>query len=139
MKHIKGFKEEDIHSAKLIGTRNMDQIPLDQLKIVVQFKTTEARDQVVKEGKERPQTSTCIREGKTPDELKKNRMFYLCAKTCQEKNEQLSGEDRKIWVYRPVLLPGSETMFVPKMRDLKVLEQKRKEYAERQARKQNKI
>ena len=116
----------------------MHKVPLEEMKIVVQFKTTEARDAVVKEGMERPITKSSIRGGKTPDELKKNRMYYLCAKECDAKNGQLSGEERKKWVYRPVLQPGSDTMFIPKKRDLKILEQKRKEYEAKMAQRQDK-
>ena len=136
--NLKCFKEENVQSTRLVGTNGTDhdKVELKDMKILVQFDTTEVRDAIIEEGSQRPPLRDSIRAGKTPDELKKGRMFYMCAKLCEEKNAKLPGEERKKGVYHPVLQPGSDTMFVPKIRDPQIIERKRKEYQERKARMQ---
>ena len=132
------FDANRIVSAKQIGNRGVDpdKVELKDLKILVQVESTEVRDQIVRESSQRSVTKNSIRPGKTPEEIKKGRMFYNCWKLCQTKNGQLSGEQKETGVYHPVYQPGSEYLFIPKMRDPQIIQKNQQQYREKMAQRQ---
>ena len=135
IKDVSSIKE--VVSINLIGKKEESEVKIEEMRIAVQFKDQDTRDRIVNEGKQRARTKNSIRCGRTPDEIKKNIMFRECAIKCEAENARLSGEERKIWVYRPIMKPGSEKMFEPVKKDIADLQQKRKEWEERQALKQH--
>ena len=132
------FDKSRIVSAKQIGNRGVDpdKVELKDLKILVELDDTELRDQIIRESSQTSATKNSIRPGKTPEEIKKGRMFYNCWKLCQTKNGQLSGDQEETRVWYPVYQPGSEHMFTPKLRDPTTIQKNQQQYRERMAQKQ---
>ena len=138
LSHLKCFNVNKVLSTRQVGNKGVDpdKVELKDMKILVQFDSTDVRDEIVEESSQRSATKNSIRPGKTPEEIKKNRMFYNCMKLCEAKNAQLSGEQKETGVYHPVILPGSETLFTPKLRDPRIIQKNRIQYREKMAQRQ---